>query len=212
MKKPFAFCFLLLLAFDLSPAARRASAQDAVKNVQAPLPAAAVLLRQEGATEMPTARVLKIPAGLNVEVELAYAVSSQEVRKDDRLSFRVVNPVRVNGVVVIAAGATATARVVKASRGGHFGRAGRLAWTMEDVFAVDGTRVPLRFDGRTVGDSKGAKVATQTVLTGVLLGPAAPLALLTGFKRGENANLPAGKRFAVAVGNDIDVSLAAQPH
>ncbi len=211
MKKLFAFSLFVCLTLNQPSAS---FAQDAAKTLQpSPAPAAVGLLHEEaaGANAEAARRVLKIPAGLSVEVELAYAVSSQEVRKDDRLSFRVVNPVRVNGVVVIVAGATATARVVKASRGGHFGRAGRLAWTMEDVFAVDGTRVPLRFDGRTVGDSKGAKVATQTVLTGVLLGPAAPLALLTGFKRGENANLPAGKRFAVNVGGDTDVSVSAQP-
>jgi hypothetical protein len=148
---------------------------------------------------------VRIPAGLAVEIEAPFTVSSQDVREGDAISFRVVNPIKVDGVTVIAAGATATARVEKASRGGHFGRAGRLAWSMRDVTAVDGTRIPLQTAGRVVGDSKGAKVATAMIITGALFWVAAPVALLHGFKRGENAILPAGKRLEVSVQSEVAV-------
>jgi hypothetical protein len=156
----------------------------------------------------PQALRVKLPRGTPLDVEMAYTISSQEVRAGELISFRVVNPVLVDGVVVIAVGATATARVVKASRGGHFGRAGRIAWMMQDVTAVDGTRIPLASAGRIVGDSKGAKVATQMILTGALLPLIAPVALLHGFKRGENAMIPAGKRFEVSVSNDATVAVS----
>lgn len=149
---------------------------------------------------------VKIPNGLPIEVEAPFAVSSQEVREGDAISFRVVNPVKVDGVIVIETGATATARVIKASRGGHFGRAGRLAWTMRDVTAVDGTRIPLQASGRIVGDSHGAKVATQMIITGAIFWIAAPAVLLHGFKRGENAILPAGKRLEVTSQGETTVS------
>ena len=153
---------------------------------------------------------LKLPQGTPLDVEMAYTISSQEVRAGELISFRVVNPVLVDGVEVIAVGATATGRVVKASRGGHWGRAGRIAWTMQDVTAVDGTRIPLASSaGRAVGDSKGAKVATQIILTGALLPLVAPVALLHGFKRGENAFVPAGKRFAVFVSSEAIVTIRA---
>jgi hypothetical protein len=48
------------------------------------------------------------------------------------------------------------------------------------------------------------------VLTGVLLGPFAPIALLHGFKRGENAFIPAGKRFAVFVQGDVQASITEE--
>lgn len=151
---------------------------------------------------------VKLPQGTPLDIEMAYTISSQEVRAGELISFRVVNPVLVDGVVVIAVGATATGRVVKASRGGHWGRAGRIAWTMQDVTAVDGTRIPLATSaGRIVGDSKGAKVATQMILTGALLPLIAPVALLHGFKRGENAIIPAGKRFEVSVSSDAIVAI-----
>ena len=149
---------------------------------------------------------VKIPNGVAIEIEAPFTVTSQQVRKGDAISFRVVNPVKVDGAVVIAAGATATARVVKASRGGHFGKAGRLAWVMEDVLAVDGTRIPLQTSGRLVGDSKGAKVATQMIIMAAALPLIAPVALLAGFKRGENAILPAGKRIEVISQGEIHVN------
>jgi hypothetical protein len=152
-----------------------------------------------GATrEQPPPAVLKdvkLPAGTRVELEMAHTIDSMTTRKGDAVSLRVVNPVVVDGATVIAQGATATARVVKAERNGHWGRAGRIVWELEEVTAVDGSRVTLAASGRAVGDSKGAKVATQTVLLGLGLGFAAPAALLTGFKRGENAVVPEGKRF-----------------
>jgi hypothetical protein len=151
---------------------------------------------------------VKIPGGLAVELEAPFSVSSQDVRKGDAISFRVVNPVKVDGVMVIEPGATATGRVVLAERGGHFGRAGRLAWTMESVTAVDGTRILLQAAGRIVGDSHATKVITQTVVMGALLWVVAPLALFHGFKRGENAVLPAGKRLEVITQGNESVNAA----
>lgn len=161
--------------------------------------------------EPPQKRKVQIPFGTVVEVEAAFTVSSQEVKAGDLISFRVVYPVMTNGETVIATGATATARVIKASRGGHFGRAGRLAWTMEYVMAVDGTKIPLQTPGRIVGDSKAAKVATQAILTGAVFWIVAPVGLLYGFKRGENAILPAGKRYEAILQEGATVTVAALP-
>ena len=153
---------------------------------------------------------VKIPEGTVVELETAYTINSQLVRAGDAVSFRVVNPVVVDGVVVIEKGATATALVTKAQRGGHFGRAGRIEWEMREVTAVDGSRVPLATSGHVVGDSHGAKVATQMAIMGALMGPAAPLVLLHGFKRGENALVPEGKRFNVIVRASASVNATAR--
>lgn len=197
--------------FDTSPAAlkelKEAGVPEAVllAMVEAPRASAAGAGPGAEAARPKKTVALKVPAGTRVEVEAAYRVSSQEVRKGDLLTFRVVNPVQVDGVTVVEPGAVATARVEKSSRGGHFGRAGRLVWTMYEVTAVDGTRVQIRADGRQVGDSKGAKVATQMVVMGALIPPAAPLMLLHGFKRGGNAYLPEGKRFDVYVRADATV-------
>jgi hypothetical protein len=144
---------------------------------------------------------ITITDGTPLEVEVTYTVSSAEVEEGSAVSFNVVHPVVINGATVIARGARATARVTKAKKGGSWGRAGTLAWTMQDVIAVDGTKVPLEFSKSTRGDSKGGTVTTAVIVTGVLFWPAAPF---WGFKKGKDAKVPAGRRFDVSVhGNAI---------
>jgi hypothetical protein len=163
----------------------------------------------------PNPRELRLPAGTSIDIEATYTVSSIDFRPGDYLSFRVLVPVMIDGVTLIDKGSLVTGRVVEAKRGGHWGKAGRLSWTIQDVVATDGTRVPLQAQkdlptGRNgiKGTSHGGEVATKTVLMGALLAPLfpiAPLALLSGFKRGEDAVLPQGKRFVVFVQRETAV-------
>jgi hypothetical protein len=192
--------------FDTSPAALKG-----LKDAGVPDSLLLVMVMSPKCNPQPARRVaVQVPAGTLVELETAYTVNSQLVRKGDAVSFRVVNPVIVEGQVVIEKGAIATALVMRAERGGHWGRAGRIAWTMKEVTAADGSRLPLQFDGRTVGDSHGAKVATQMVVMGALMWPIAPVVLFHGFKRGENAVVPEGKRFDAQVFAPAQVSVAAR--
>ena len=173
--------------------------------VQAPHGGRAPVARNKTAApanEAPVAITqLTIPDGTPLEVECTYTVSSSEVEEGSAVSFTVVHPIIINGVTVIARGARATARVTKAKKGGSWGRAGTLAWMMQDVAAVDGTKIPLEFAKSTKGDSKGGTVTTAVIVTGVLFWPAAPF---WGFKKGKDAKVPAGRRFEVTVhGNAI---------
>ena len=167
----------------------------------------------------PTSRDIKLRAGTPIDIESTYTVSSLDLKPNEYLSFRVLIPVKIDGVTVIEKDALVTARVVDAKRGGHWGKAGRLSWTMVDVVAIDGTRPPVQAqtdlpDGRNgiKGTSHGAEVATKTVVLGALMAPLfpiAPLALMNGFKRGESAVLPEGKRFVVLVQSDSVVKVSA---
>lgn len=165
----------------------------------------------------PQSREVKLPAGTPLDIEATYTVSSLDFRPGDYLSFRVLVPVMIDGVTLIDKNSLVTGRVVEAKRGGHWGKAGRLTWTMQDVVATDGTRVPLQAQkdlptGRNgiKGTSHGGEVATKTVLFGALLFPLSPLALMSGFKRGENAVLPKGKRFVVYVQSDTTVRVPVE--
>jgi hypothetical protein len=174
----------------------------------------------------------KIPARTLIEVEVAYTVNSLYVKPGERISFRVLVPIVIDGVTVIERDALVTARIMQAKRGGHWGKAGKLVWSMEDVVAADASRVPLspetaaRGDklwslepkttnsestmgqGKVSGTSHGGEVAVVSIATGVLF---PPLALMGGFKRGENAVLSEGRRYVVWVGKDTIIkSRAAQ--
>lgn len=171
-------------------------------------------------TTGPPVREIKIPAGTALDIQAVHSVSSMEARVGDLISFRVLVPVKLDDVIVIGNGALVTARIVKAKRAGHWGKAGKLGWIMQDVVAVDLTRVsltaspdlPVAQQGIT-GQSHGGEVATKTAVIGALLAPTivlAPLALMHGFKRGEQAVLPEGKRYLVYVQKDTLVKLPTE--
>jgi len=205
---------IVFLSSSLAAQSARAP-ESATKAIQPSESAAAI-----SAPAPPTSRELKLPAGTPIDIEATYTVSSIDFRPGDYLSFRVLIPVMIDGVTLIDKGSLVTGRVVEAKRGGHWGKAGRLSWTMQDVVATDGTRIPLQAQkdlpaGRNgiKGTSHGGEVATKTVLMGVLLAPVfpiAPLALMSGFKRGEDAVLPQGKRFVVFVQTETVVKASGR--
>lgn len=216
---------ILLFIAALSPTAVLAQSQptdsDAAKIIQP-----AESFTQPDSVSAAQAGAAMVPAGTLIEVEVAYTVNSLDVKAGEHISFRVVVPVVVDGVTLIERDALVTARVIKAKRGGHWGKAGKLVWAMEDVVAADLSRVPLRPEtlirtdkiwslenksktpdakgnyGRISGTSHAGQVATMSVISGVLF---PPMALMGVFKRGENAILREGRRYVVTVGKDSSV-------
>jgi hypothetical protein len=188
-----------------------------------------VILKSQSRPAVP----VKVPAGTPIEVEAAYTVSSLDMRPGELVSFRVLVPIIIDGVTAIEKDALVTARVTLSKRGGHWGKSGRLIWAMEDVVAADNTRILLdpvthsrdealwklenkskdaksgnsqTGQGGIKGTSHKKEVVTRTVIAAAIFPPLAPLALIHGFKRGENAVLPEGKRFMVAVRNEATVA------
>lgn len=214
----------LCLLFASTTAAQSAAVQPAAEETVQPSqssgfdPSAAL-----------SAAEIKIPAGTPIEVEVAYTVNSLDLKAGERISFRVLVPMVIDGVTVIEKDALVTARITQAKRGGHWGKAGKLAWAMEDVVAADSSRVSLapqtatRSDklwdlepkpksknamgeGRVTGTSHSGEVAVMSIASGVLF---PPLALLGGFKRGDDAILREGRRFVVVIGKDTTVKVVA---
>lgn len=201
-----------------------------------PVPNSAPLETKEVEKQQPEEpKQIVVPAGTQLDVEAAYTVNSLDVKAGDLISFRVLVPIKIDGRTVIERGALLTARVVVAKRGGHWGHGGRLTWIMQDVLAVDGTRLPIQPEGqmgsdelsKTVdgkkpgsrsnentntsnsvkGTSHSKEVMTRAIIAGALFPPLAPLGLIHGFKRGENAILPEGRRFFAFVGGNAKVTV-----
>lgn len=202
--------------FDTSPATlqelKTAGVADVVILAMVQGPAAPAVAGTGAATaagqpvEMVT---VNVPDGTPVEVELVATASGQDLKVGDIVDFRVLQPVQVNGVVVVEKDAPAKARITKVKKAGHWGRAGKLDWAMQDAVGIDGSRIPLRFTKGTAGDSKGGTVAVGAVATTVLLGP---IGLLWGLKKGKPAIIPAGNRYSVFVSGNIAVKGKAAAH
>jgi hypothetical protein len=143
-----------------------------------------------------------VPDGTPVEIQLVENISSEAVQEGSPIDFTVVQPVQVNGVTVIERSAAAKGRIVEVKKARHWGRAGNLVWSIQDVQSVSGERIPLRLTKETKGGGSSGKVAAAVVVTAVLFWPAAPL---WGLKKGKPAVIPAGTRVSSFVHGETTV-------
>lgn len=153
-----------------------------------------------------TARV-KLPAGSAILVETLYPVSSADVKEGSSIAFVVPRPVYVDGVLTIARGTVARAKVVKAIKAQSWGRPGALTWEMEQITAVDGTKMPVQLSFALQGDGRSLELAAGLGATALVLFPyTAPAALVWGFKKGDDAVLRGSKQFSAVLLADAEVS------
>jgi hypothetical protein len=144
-----------------------------------------------------------IPDGTEVIVQLKYVLSGQDSKVGDIIDLVVAQDVLIDGVKVIAQGASATARITVAKKAGYWGKKGQLEWTMQDIQTVEG-KIPARFTKKTDGKSNSGTVAVGAVVTTVLLGP---IGLLWGLKKGKAAEIPAGTKFSVFTDNEAKIKV-----
>lgn len=157
-------------------------------------------------TEPPKTSFVKIPIGTKIELEAAYPVSSAVVKEGSQITFLVVKPVMVDDVLAIATGAVAKASVVEVRKARSLGRSGALAWKMEYVVAIDGTRIPIQLVNRIKGGNRSGALAAGAALTTVLVFPyTAPVAGVWVFKKGDDAVLRGSKRFTANVISEAEI-------
>ncbi|HEV2829941.1 MAG TPA: hypothetical protein VGW76_20235 [Pyrinomonadaceae bacterium] len=162
--------------------------------IQAPEPAAV------------TARV-RLPVGTLIHVEPTAPVSSGHATEGDQISFLVSRRVVVNGVVVIERGAAVKAHVVKVKPAASWGRGGLLGWVLDDVLAVDGTRVPIKLSDRLVGKTRSKAVVAAAIATGAAVLPySSPVGLIWALKKGDEAVLDEGRKSTAIVRSDAEVA------
>ena len=147
----------------------------------------------------PAPRV-QIAEGTIIEVETLKETSSAKVKEGDLITFLAKRRVFVNNVLVVERGAVAKARVVKARSAKPLGRAGMLAWEMEYIVGIDGTRIPIALSGKQNGANRLAALAGGAVATGALIFPySSPAALIWGLKKGDEAVLRGSRVFTANV-------------
>jgi len=197
--------------FDLFPPVlrdlKRRGVPDTVLMAMKMAPAGPPALGEaDSKTKVPTAPV-QIPEGTVVEVETNRAISSANVSVGTPITFLVTRRVFVNNVLAIDRGAVAKAHIVKAKPAGGWGRPGMLAWEMDYVVAVDGTRIPIKVTGKQKGANRTMAIAGGAMATGALIFPySSPIALIWGLKKGDEAVLRGSRIFAAVSGTSSVIS------
>lgn len=147
---------------------------------------------------------VKILAGTEVEIETAFGVRLQDMKKGEQVNFRFVHPLLVDEVVVIAGGSVATATLTETGKR-QIDQSPGIHLCIGEVIAVDGTPVPFHTLDKMVGDTELEESERQMLMTGALFFPASPIALLYGSKRGEHSHTPPRQRYHALIYRDVTV-------
>lgn len=143
--------------------------------------------------------------GTPVKLRMSQTISSADAKVGQEVPFEVIEQVDVDGVPVIAKGATAIGTVTAAEPKRSMGRAGRLDVNISYVRLMDQEKAELRAvkdakGGGHVGAMTGAMVATSIVFF-----PAAPLFL---FIHGKDITIPQGTEITAFVEGDMHLQMA----
>jgi hypothetical protein len=118
-----------------------------------------VVLAMMQAPEVPPAvkgRIpMDVPDSTPVKVALSESLDSETNKPGYVIYFKVLEDVRFRGLRVVAKGARARGRLLDSRDRSHLGEAAKLEWTMMDVEAVDGQRLPLRGGSEVAGTEIG---------------------------------------------------------
>jgi PEGA domain-containing protein len=138
--------------------------------------------------------------GTPVRLSLARSLSSAECRVGDRVDFKVVDPIVLDGVPVVPRGAIAWGKVAEAKKKRRMGRGGKLGIEIDSVQLANSNRVRLRAVRQATGGGHTALMSGAMVGTAIVFLPIAPVWLLM---HGKEAKIPEGTEITAYVNGDF---------
>lgn len=196
--------------FDIFPPVlddlKRRGIPENVLQVMSVVPNGPPNLPEAGQGGGPMVKSVRLPKDAAVIVETLYPVSSATFKVNNTIAFSVTRPVIVDGALVIPRGTVARARIVKVQKARTLGRGGALTFEMEQIIALDGTKIPVQLSASTEGGNHTSMLAVGAAATSALIFPyTAPAALVWGFKKGDDAVVRGNKEFAAVIKGDVQV-------
>lgn len=145
-----------------------------------------------------------IPQGTLVKIELLTEVDSGKSKVNDSVRYRIVEDVRIDNQIAIAAGTEGVGTVISVDTAGRLGQDGLVQVDFGTTRAMDSTPVRLRVDERATERNKSLELAAGASLAGVVL--LGPIGLAAGyFVQGRQHVIPVGTQFFVEVAADTRV-------
>lgn len=149
-----------------------------------------------------------IPAMTPVEIEITQAVGSKDNHPEDHFTFRLAEPILVDGKTLVPAGTPGVGEVVHAAKARAMGKAGELILAAR-YLDLGGQHIPLRTFryGRSQGKDPSQTVGWASAAAGAVVPAAGFVAFLIA---GGDVHIPAGTRATAKVAADTHVP-PAQP-
>jgi hypothetical protein len=145
---------------------------------------------------------LTLQDGTPVTLALQRGLSGSGTHSGDKVDFTVVDPIVLNGLLVVPKDAVAWGTVSKSDGGRHFSRSGEIRINMEGMWLANGEKCPLTTEETYRGAKRSKKGETAVVAGSVLTGG------LLGLHHGPDATIPAGTKVTAHVVGKINLDPA----
>lgn len=117
-------------------------------------------------------QLVTLPGGTPIKIRSVEAVSSETAHKGELLEIRAVDPIVLDGWIVVSENARGQAEVIDAEPAGKHGHPGKLVLKYDWIYSSDGGRIALSEINTTqAGENKKGTSSTATIAGTVLLGP-----------------------------------------
>lgn len=165
----------------------------------APAPVASSLAPAAAPAPAPAPGHVRLAKGTELEIELTTMLSSATSKLADRFSIRLVEPIVVDGVRVVAAGATGEGEVIDAAPKGIYGKRGKLVISAR-FLDLNGKRTRIRGMSLIAAGKGRVDFASNAAFI--------PYAGLAAFMiTGDEIAFPSGTRATVKLAEDIEIPI-----
>ena len=159
-----------LVASALLPAS--AIAQTGAPAPQPPAAPAAPAAQPAPADATAPAASVSVPGGTPVKVMLVEQVASNTAHAGDKIHFKAVEDVTVDGWVVVAHDAVGEGSVVSAESAGGNGHPGKIQLQFDWIYGSDGLKIKLSDVATNAnGDAAKGAASTAAIASYLVLGP-----------------------------------------
>jgi len=146
---------------------------------------------------------LTIKDGSQVTLEFQNDLYGSKAHADDKIDFRVVDPIVVNGLLVVQQNGPAWGTITKSKGGRRFMRGGQLGVSVEGMSLADGEQCHLVAVETYRGSHKSGVDKTAIAATDVLtVGTAIPV---EAFIHGKDAKIAAGTKITAKIKGDMNL-------
>jgi len=139
-----------------------------------------------------------------VKIKMVTPLDTRQSRVGDAFTYQSSEDVYVNGVLVIAKGATGSGKILKVQQAKNFGRDAKLELSFDSLQAFDGSEVQTVMGDKAKEETKSlAKAAGATVAGLIVLGP---VGIVGGaFIHGQDVTIPAGAELYIQTKTEASV-------
>lgn len=142
-----------------------------------------------------------VPKGTMIRAELLTEVNSGRNKVGDKISFKVLEDIKIGDAVVVAKGTTGDGYVKTVKRAGMFGKGGAIELDASNVKTLNGVEVPLTMDVSKYGGDNHIEINYNNSIE---------TAILSGLLPGSNQKIKAGTILSILVPFNVDLQVKAE--